>query len=287
MSNSILSSLLLIIFFAHGNAQGSSDTTIIEHNSNSYFFVSNEINEGLVIFLHGGLSNPHFTEENGKVQLDYLLEGNDDFIRSSIENNFDVLIPITNERLNWLENSEYCYQSFLDFTKSTTKDYAEVYISGFSDGGTGSYMLFYSNQDFFDGLIVFNGYPQGGNFNKKVNYSTVENKTVIYFGTKADKTIPFEFMLTEYCKQKMHNPNTYLYLAKGGHSFSYYDLHDFNELYTILNGTTKNLKTEPIHGFIKNDRLIHFYKFRKSILKKYSYGKEYYDLNKKQQGMYK
>mgnify|MGYP000299188909 CR=1 FL=1 len=287
MNKTFLLSVFTIIFFANICAKESPDTTIIKHNNNSYFFVSNGNNESLIIFLHGGLSNPYFINNPENIALDYLLEGSKVFIQSTIENKFDVLIPITNDSLNWVGNSAFCYRSITDVMASTKKEYKEIYISGFSDGGTGSYKLFYENQNFFDGLIVFNGYPQLDNFNNEVNYSTVIDKPVIYFGTKADKTIPYEFMLTEYIEQKQYNPNTYIYLANGGHSFSYYNLNDFNTLFDILKGSSYNLKTEPIHGFVKNDQLVYFYKFRKSIMRKYSYGKEYYTLNKKQMGMYK
>ena len=81
--------------------------------------------------------------------------------------------------------------------------------------------------------------------------------------------------------QKKSNPNTFLYLRDGKHSFSYYDQEDFQLLYRMLS-KTNNKETEPLHGLILNDQLIESYSFRKSFLRKYSFGREHYEENQKQ-----
>jgi len=48
-----------------------------------------------------------------------------------------------------------------------------------------------------------------------------------------------------------------------------------------------NKEKKSLHGLILNDRLIEFYKFRKSIVKKYNFGSEYFLENKKQKKQYK
>src|SRR5690606_23644255 len=102
--------------------------------------------------------------------------------------------------------------------------------------GTGSFKIFYNNPEYFNGLVVFNGYPQHANFYKNADYSSVNHQKVVFFGTFKDKRIPYEFMLTEYCKQKSENADTYFYLANGNHSFNSYKKQDLNELFGILNG---------------------------------------------------
>jgi len=184
--------------------------------------------------------------------------------------------------LNWLDEPQKVFSFLKDYIKSTSKNYNEIFISGFSDGGTGSYKIFYGNPDYFNGLIVFNGYPQHSNYNKKVVYSTIANKKILFFSTYKDNTIPYEFLLTEYCKQKQVNANTYFYLAKGKHNFHSYNEKDIEEVFKILTGKINNKETIPIQGYLSNDQVITLYPFRKKIVKKYHFGKDIYEANRLQ-----
>lgn len=109
---------------------------------------------------------------------------------------------------------------------------------------------------------------------------------MIYFSTFNDKVIPYEFLLTEYCKQKKYNANTYLYIKKGGHTFVDYDSNAVNTCFNILISKIENSKRDSIHGLILDDKLIEFYVFRKMVVKKFNYGREYYDENLEQEKIY-
>ena len=239
-----------------------------------------------MVFLHGGVSNPYFNQSPDEILLDYLLEENHSFPEQAAANNFDLLFPVTDENFNWLDQPEKSFAILKNYIDSTSEKYSEIYISGFSDGATGSFKIFYNNSGFFDGLVMFNGYPQHANFYKTVDYSTVTDKKVIFFSTLKDKVIPYEFLLTEYSKQKEENPDTYFYLTEGDHSFINYTQQDFEELFAILTNKVSNTKTEPVQGFVKDDKLVTIYPFRKKIVRKYNYGKETYETNKLQQKKY-
>jgi predicted peptidase len=271
----------------YASAQHSSDTLLDVFNNNRFYNISDSSNNKLILFLHGGLDNPYFKQSYDKISLNYLIENNNSFIKQASGNNFDLIIPITNDSLNWLKQPQESFKVLNEYIKSITKQYEEIYISGFSDGGTGSYKIFYNNPDYFSGLVVFNGYPQHSNFNKNVDYSSVDSQKVIFFSTLKDKNIPYEFLLTEYCSQKKENADTYFYLANGGHSFRSYGEKDLSELFLILTDKTSNDKTEPIQGYIKNDQLITIYPFRKKIVKKYNFGRDTYEENVEQQKAYK
>lgn len=251
-------------------------------NDHLFYYISNKNNTSLIIFLHGGVKNPIFEKSNQIPDLEYLLEENTSFINEAINNNFNLLIPITNDSLNWLTNSLYIFKTIDKLIQQQGKEYQLKYIAGFSDGGTGSFKIFYQNIPFFDGLIVFNGYPQHNNFYQKVNYSKVKDKKIVFFATSKDKTIPYEFLLTEYCKQKEFNPNTYIYVPNGEHSFKDYTKKDINLLFEIINDSLGNKKNEPIHAFIKNDSIVAFYKFRKKIFRQFGYGQDFLKENRKQ-----
>ena len=259
------------------------DTAMVSVNGNHFFYLTQPENTSVIFFLHGGVSNSYFENNKENSELGFILEGNTKFIEESMKNGFDLIIPITNDSLNWISKPDYCFNVFKTHLEQKQQKYDAVYISGFSDGGTGSFKIFYSHPNAFDGLIVFNGYPYLNNFASSVDYFNVVSKKIIFVGTKDDHITPYEFMLMTYCKQKITNPSTYLYVVDGKHSFSFYSDQDFIEVFGILNAKIDNLKTEPLHGYVRHDELIYFYKFKKSIVKKYSIGQEYYNQNKSQQ----
>lgn len=256
-------------------------------DGNSFYLISENANEKTIIFLHGGVNNPYFDQPADKISLDYIVENNQEFLTQASINGFNVIIPITNDSLNWLENPKQTFIELKKMVVQSSVDSREIYISGFSDGGTGSFKIFYQNPDYFDGLIVFNGYPQHKNFYKTIDYKKVENKKILFFSTDKDKVIPYEFLLTEYCSQKKNNPNTFIYLSSGDHSFANYTKDDIEKLFDILSGKNENKLSEPIQGFIENDKLMILYPFRKKIVRKFGFGKETYQENRRQQKNYR
>jgi predicted peptidase len=268
--------VLFILFFLSLNVFSQKLESI---DGNSFYSISDSSNKKTIIFLHGGVNNPYFDQAADNISLDYLLEKKQDFITQASLNGFNLIVPITNDSLNWIDNPKKAFIELKKMVSQSIDTYEEIYISGFSDGGTGSFKIFYQNPDYFDGLIVFNGYPQHKNFHTTIDYKTITNKKILFFSTDKDKVIPYEFLLTEYCSQKKNNPNTFFYLSSGDHRFTNYTLDDIKNLFDILSGKNQNTLTEPIQGFIKNDQLVVLYPFRKKIVKKYNFGKEVYEAN--------
>ncbi len=273
--------ILFILFFASQLCYSQINTNSIEFKNNHFYLLNKIGNEKLIIFLHGGVRNPYFKENNSNITLDYLFENNRMFTTIAHENKFDILIPITNDSLNWVDNYEYCFFIFKKYIETLTKKYNEIYISGFSDGGTGSFKIFYSHPNDFNGLIVFNGYPNHKNFNTKINHSEITNKKILFCSTKNDHRIPYEFLLSEYYHQKKYNPNTFIKITKGKHTFRSYDKENLRLIFEII-VDAENKKTEQLQGLIINDKLVEFYTFRKKIIRKYNFGKEIYNENKRQ-----
>lgn len=271
-------SLFPVYLFSQGNQ-------IEKHsfNGNSYFKITEKQNDKLLIFLHGGVNNPNF-KDNPEIKLEYLIENNLTFIEQSKKNGFDFIAPIVNDSINWLKKPLKAFEIIQQIIKSQDKKYNNIILSGHSDGGTGSFKIFYSKPNYFDGLVLFNGYPQHQNFFKKANYSNISDKKIVFYSTLKDQTIPYEFSLTEYCNQKKFNPNTFLFITEGDHSFSNYNQSNFIQLFDILLKKIKNatIETNPIHGFTKNDQLIEFYPYRKMIVRKFAFGADFLKENKRQ-----
>jgi len=87
------------------------DTALVEYDNNFFYYITAEQNKRLLIFLHGGVSDPYFASKNKGAELSYMLENNNAFINETVQHNYDLLIPITNDSLNWISNSEYCFQA--------------------------------------------------------------------------------------------------------------------------------------------------------------------------------
>jgi hypothetical protein len=274
----------LLIFCLTSYAQDV-DTSIVNYNGNKFYHLKVDTNTNILIFLHGGVNNPKFQDTSQVQKLNFLLEDNNLMISSALANGFNLLIPITNDSLNWLTNHNYCFKSISSYI-DTFRKYSKKYISGFSDGGTGSYKIFYDNIQYFDGLAVFNGYPQHQNFYLNVNYKNTIDKKILFFSTLQDNVIPYEFLLTEYSKQKVYNTNTFLYIKTGAHTFADYDQKAINTCFNILTSKIKNSNNEAVHGFLESDKLIELYVFRKMIVKRYNYGIDFYEENRKQRKKY-
>ena len=256
-------------------------------SGNNFYFIGGVENNRTIIFLHGGVNNPYFKQSAKDITLDFILENNRAFLDQAVAHNFNVILPITNPNLNWLDKPEEVFIELKKMVSQSIDNIEEIYIGGFSDGGTGSFKIFYQNPDYFKGLIVFNGYPQHKNFYSKVNYDKVRDKKIIFLSTFKDDVIPYEFLLTEYVNQKRFNPNTFMYVTSGGHSFADYKQSDIVNVFDILMGKVQNKDTFPIHGFIKNDSLVTLYPFKKKIVRNYNFGREVYEENRQQQKRYK
>lgn len=276
--------LVLITMLFCGQV-GATQTDTLSFHGHKFYQISSDSASRLMIFLHGGVTNPEFKSEV-MAPLEFLLEGNDAFINVAREYGFDLLIPVTDDSLNWLSNYRGCLNVLQDYLDSNKKAYSLTYISGFSDGGTGSYKMFYDSVSHFDGLMVFNGYPQHRNAYRAVDYSKHVKEKVIFASTLKDNVIPYEFLLTEYVKQKRINPETYLYVIEGGHHFDAYGKTELQVLFGLIDLQSGNTATEPVHGFVKNDTVVAFYPFRKKIYRRYGYGKEFLKTNRLQKKLY-
>tara|TARA_B110000261_G_scaffold153630_1_gene184424 strand:- start:784 stop:1644 length:861 start_codon:yes stop_codon:yes gene_type:complete len=263
------------------------DTNVVDFEGNRFFHLSHDSNRKLLIFLHGGVSNPYFKQAKEKIELRFLVENNKDLVTHALIDGYDLLVPVSNSNLDWISNPEFCFKAFDKYLSQSPKKYKEIVLSGFSDGGTGSFKIFYQHPGYFSGLIVFNGYPYYKNFADSVDYSAVTNKKVLFIGTKFDKTTPYEFMLTEYCKQKAFNPDTYIYVTNGGHEFHDYDGAEIKIIFSMLDTKPDNTETIVVHGYIRNDSLVKFYEFRKEIVRKYGFGDGFYKVNKVQKDLLK
>ena len=217
------------------------------------------------------------------VGTNILLEDNKDFIPTFNANGYDLIRPIAFNEFNWLEKNGIAFvDSILNLYLN---QYSSVFISGFSDGGTGAYRLFYGGKSEYTGAIIFNGYPQLSNFHRSVKYENHSKKKVVFYSQKSDKVVPSEFLLTEYRRQKIMNAETYFFLNEGKHEFIKYSRQDFENLIALLGQPSVNYTAQsdsiwiypPVDGLLISDSVKQLYHFRRKICKGYGMQAEEYE----------
>lgn len=274
----LLLGLVLLYFSPLLNAQ-KLDSLVLEGHTLLYYKVpSTSLDQkGVVVYMHGGVSQFKGLKKSTGIPIEALLEGNLDFVPTMNQAGYDVVLPIAFNEYNWLT------ENGADFIKAIVHPYRNadksVFVAGFSDGGTGAYRMFYQNPAAFDGLLVFNGFPQLDNFQRKVDYTTVTNRPVVFAATFGDKTIPYEFLMVEYRRQQMLNEHTFLWLREGKHAFGAYEGKDFEKCLELLQMKTKKVKAEetdliwvypPVDALVIDGEVEAFYPFRKSKGKVFS-----------------
>lgn len=269
--------LYLALLFSYWLGAQKLDTLMLGSTQLLYYQVQQASPEknGLIIFLHGGVSQHKELEVPVAPSLENLQEHNPYFIPVAHSRGYDLIFPIAFNEYNWLEDGG------MEFIKALVKKYAEehssVILSGFSDGGTGAYKIFYTKPELFDGVMIFNGFPQHKDFQKTVDYFQVTDKPVIFASTTKDKRIPYEFLLVEYRRQRMLNPNAHFSLVEGYHNFTSYSTSDFNKYLAVLftesslppKEEDSLLISAPVDGWMEGNLLKEVYPFRKK------YGRQY------------
>lgn len=260
------------------------DFRIGEQRIYYHLLKTKESHERLLIFLHGSVAAYKEKTESILVGTEELLEGNAALVPFFNARGYDILIPVAFGEFNWLDpkGTQVIEQIFREYGNT----YKEIYIAGFSDGGTGAYRYFYSQPDRYRGLIVFNGYPQLQNFYRKVDYKNNTTKPVIFHSQYQDKVVPYEFLLTEYRRQKMCNPHCYFRINEGRHEFIRYSEADFALCETLLRQVLPEKKNSPDSlwiypapdAYMYGDSIVEIYSFRTKTAKQYGMKKEEYQV---------
>ncbi len=233
----------------------------------------------LIIFLHGAVAAYQGQTESTPKEIINLVESNIDFINTLTENGYDVILPIAYNDYNWLAPKGELYLDSL--MNQYQHNYTTIHLAGFSDGATGAYKYFYTHPDRLQGLWLFNGFPQHQNFNKKVDPTTFTDYDILYVSQKNDKIIPYEFLLTEYRRQKITNGQTYFILLEGKHEFTTYTRSDFETCLDLLENHADEqvLSSDsiwiypPADGFMVDNALVEIYSFRTSIARNFGMDK--------------
>src|SRR5690606_23783034 len=110
------------------------DTVIINNTKLIYqkSLTTQSFANGLIIYLHGGVSQFKGKEQLISLSAEELLEGNREMLPVLQEKSYDIIMPIAFNEYNWLEpGGEQFVDKLLEIYKP---QYRHIYIAGFSDG---------------------------------------------------------------------------------------------------------------------------------------------------------
>lgn len=194
----------------------------------------------LVIFLHGAVSNPNikpnalqYAKESAWVQL------------ADIEN-FVVLFPFGQKNATWFDaiGTDMIEKVKQNAIENFSIDKSKVFLTGFSDGGSGVFYQYFTNSVPYAGYIAMCGslniaeklgefslFPQNAN-----------NKSLLVINTTADPLYPLNQMQKSIDFLQTTNPMIRFLAKEGSHDMSYLleDQEDFAQF------IRKNIEKNPL-----------------------------------------
>jgi predicted esterase len=141
----------------------------------------------LFVYLHGGVSVPDFYPMDD-------LKTDNDFIDFAEENNMLLLLPMANMQCTWWDETgaQNILNQIILVKKKYNVDDNRVYVSGISDGGSGSFHLAMTRPDVFASFYPFIGMMSVGNLvNGKQTYpANLANRFVAAVNNDGDGLYP-------------------------------------------------------------------------------------------------
>ncbi|MDO4698100.1 MAG: PDZ domain-containing protein [Pasteurellaceae bacterium] len=174
----------------------------------------------LIVYLHGAVSAP-------KLQIDPLGAAKcSPMVKLADEGGYYVLFPYGQKGLSWFEHAGVeMVLAEIDAVKQTVQiDPDKVFLSGFSDGGSGSFYFAATKSDPFAGFISLNGaLPVAANIGESPVYlENVNQKPFYVVNTQSDMLYPARLMkpLMDYLLQ--YHPNMIFNTPEGNHDMRYF-----------------------------------------------------------------
>ena len=197
----------------------------------------------LLLYLHGGVGRQDFIEDF----RDYAVEN--PFLPFAEQNNWFILFPAGNQYTMWWESVgiENIKTQIRYLKNQYNIDDDRIFVTGFSDGGSGSFHLALSDPTYFASFYPLNGFISvGSRVTKKPAYlPNLKNRFTAAINTDEDSLYPAAEMrqLMELA-QLADADLSYKEYWGIGHSFDYAD----KEIPLII----ENMKLHPRNIF-KND----------------------------------
>lgn len=174
----------------------------------------------LIIYLHGAVSNPQMRiDPLGAAKRSVMSQLAD-------EGNYYILYPYGKRGCTWFDNMG-CDMIF-DELDNVLNNYPiqrdKIFLSGFSDGGSGVYYIASTRPEKFAGFISLNGsMPVAANLGDSPIYlDNFNHKPLYVVNTMSDMLYPVHMMDPLIKKMREHHPSFIFRTPEGNHEMSYF-----------------------------------------------------------------
>ena len=142
----------------------------------------------LIVYLHGGVSRKDISEDDVKYFED------SPFVKMAEEQGYILLFPTGQYGATWWDSVGIA--NILQQIRVTKREYNiddnRVFMTGFSDGGSGSFLFAMSYPSYFAGFMSLNGHPGVGSEVGKIQtyFVNLFNRPVYVINTDEDELYP-------------------------------------------------------------------------------------------------
>lgn len=142
----------------------------------------------LLVYLHGGVSRKDVSEDDVKYFKD------SPFVKMAEEQSYILLFPVGQYGATWWDSVGIA--NILQQIRATKREYNiddnRVFMTGFSDGGSGSFLFAMSYPSYFAGFMSLNGHPGVGSEVGKIQtyFVNLFNRPMYVINTDEDGLYP-------------------------------------------------------------------------------------------------
>lgn len=200
----------------------------------------------LIVYLHGAVSSPVMRiEPLGAAKRSVMSKLAD-------EGNYYVLYPYGKQGCTWFDQVG-CDMIFGEMDKVLSSypiAQEKIFLSGFSDGASGTYYIASTRPEQFAGFIALNGaLPVAANLGESPLYlDNFNHKPLYVVNTQSDMLYPAHMMGTLVEKMRQHHPDFIFRTPEGNHELSYFpslqsEVKDFIDHNTRTTPTSLSFET--------------------------------------------
>ncbi len=173
----------------------------------------------LLVYLHGSISSPNIK----KNPLEYMQKSK--LIKIAEDNGFSLLFSYGQKGATWFDTvgTEMVLDEIKKVKNQFNIDKNKVFLSGFSDGGTGVYYFAMNHPENFAGFISMNGSIKvADKLGKHPIYpENMNNVPMLIINTKKDALYPISQMKSSVEYLMKFNPHINFQALEGNHEMSY------------------------------------------------------------------
>ncbi len=194
----------------------------------------------LLVYLHGGIANPNLKKD----PLAYMKKSK--LVELADEGKFYLLFSYGQQGATWFDavGTDMLLQEIKIAQQKFNLNPNKIFLSGFSDGGSGVFFLSMTKPLPFAGFIAMNGsIAVAQKLGKRELYpKNMNNRPMYIINTTRDMLYPLNQIIPTIEYLKKHNPNIRFKTPKANHEMSYLEEEKADLIAFIQKNTKPDLK---------------------------------------------